>query len=161
MRVGTRVIEIVRERTLDAPPSPVWDLVEPVERLPEWFAGIETAAPLAGRGLGRRQRVSGRWGRHRFRIDQTVTRYEAWRSLVWRHDAEWLDDRPAPQLSRETEFGIELRDLAPGTLVRLTSRQLPGNVLKGLVVRLVAVPRITRMIEQSLARIAAILSSPG
>jgi uncharacterized protein YndB with AHSA1/START domain len=148
------VIEIVRERTLEAPLDRVWDLIEPVERLPEWFIGTETAELLAGRGLGRRQRVAGRWGRHRFQIDQTVTQYEPPRRLVWRHDTERLDGQPAPTLSRETEFAIDLRDLAPGTLVQLTSRHLPGNLFKWVLVRLIAAPRIARMMEHSLAAIA-------
>jgi len=60
-------------------------------------------------------------------------------------------------MSRETEFGIHLRDIAPRTLVQLTSRQVPGNVFKGILVRLIAVPRIARMMEGSLARIAQVL----
>lgn len=155
---GVPVIEIVRERTLNVPLNQVWDLIEPVERLCDWFTGIETAERLAGQGLGRKQRVGGRWGRHRFQIDQTVTHYELRRRLVWRHDTERLDGKPAPTMSRETEFGIQLRDLAPGTLVRLTSRQLPQNVLKGLLVRLIAAPRIARMMERSLATIPEILA---
>ena len=152
------MIEILQERTLDVPPTQVWDLIEPVERLPEWFIGIETAEALAGQGLGRKQRVGGRWGRHHFQIDQTVIQYEPRRQLVWRHDTERLDGKPAPMMSRETEFGIHLRDLAPGTLLQLTSRQLPGNLFKGLLVRLIAAPRIARMMERSLAKIAEILA---
>jgi len=102
--------------------------------------------------------VGGRWGRHHFQIDQTVVQYEPRRQLVWRHDTERLDGKPAPMMSRETEFGIHLRDLAPGTLLQLTSRQLPGNVFKGLLVRLIAAPRIARMMERSLAKIAEILA---
>jgi len=151
------VIEIVQERTLDAPLKQVWDLVEPVERLPEWFTGIETAELLVGQGLGRKQRVGGRWGNHRFQIDQTVIDYQPGRRLVWRHDTERLDGKPAPMMSRETEFGIHLRDIAPRTLVQLTSRHVPGNMFKGLLVRLIAVPRIARMMERSLAKIAQVL----
>ncbi len=152
------MIAIVRERILDVPLNQVWDLIEPVERLPEWFTGMETAELLAGRGLGRKQLVGGRWGRRRFQIDQTVIRYAPGRRLVWRHDTERLDGKPAPMMSRETEFEIHLRDLAPGTLVQLTSRQIPGNVVKGLLIRLIAAPRIARMMERSLAKIAEILA---
>jgi hypothetical protein len=91
-------------------------------------------------------------------LDQTVTHYEPRRRLVWRHDTERLDGKPAPLISRETEFGIYLSDLAPGTLVQLTSRHLPGSVFEGLLVRLVAAPRIACMLERSLARIAEILA---
>jgi uncharacterized protein YndB with AHSA1/START domain len=152
------MIEIVRERTLDVPLNQLWDLIEPIERLPEWFTGIDTAELLVGHGLGRKQRIGGRWERHRFQIDQTVIEYEPRRHLVWRHDTERLDGKAAPMMSRETEFGIHLRDLASETLVQLTSRQVPGNAFKGLLVRLIAVPRIARMMERSLAKIAAILA---
>ena len=155
------MIEIVRERKLDVTPNHVWDLIEPVERLPEWFAAVETAELVAGRGLGRKQRVGGRWGRQRFQIDQTVIHYEPGRRLAWRHDIEQLDGKPAPTISRETVFAIQLRDLAPGTLVQLTSRQLPDSWLKGLLVRLIAAPAIARMMERCLANIAASLAPAG
>ena len=152
------MIEIVRERTLDVAPNQVWDLIEPVERLPEWFPGIETAELVAGRGLGRRQRVGGRWARQLFQIDQTVIHYEPGRRLVWRHDSERLDGKPAPRISHETEFAIQLRELASGTLVQLMSRQIPDSWFKGLVIRLIAAPGIARMMERSLAKIAEILA---
>lgn len=155
------MIEIVRERKLDVPPNRVWDLIEPVERIPEWFAGIETAELVAGRGLGRKQRVGGRWARQLFQIDQTVIHYEPGRRLAWRHDRERLDGKPAPTISRETEFAIQLRELASGTLVQLTSRQLPDSWFKGLVVRLIAAPGIARMMERSLENIAEILAPAG
>ena len=104
------MIEIIRERTLDVPVNRVWDLIERVERLPQWFTGTETAVPLEGQGPGRKQRVTGRWGTHRFEIDQTVTHYEPRRVLAWRHDAERLDGRAAPKISRQTEL-----DTASGT----------------------------------------------
>ena len=56
------MIEIIRERTLDVPVNRVWDLIERVERLPQWFAATETAVPLEGQGLGRKQRVPGAGG---------------------------------------------------------------------------------------------------
>ncbi|HVH66388.1 MAG TPA: SRPBCC family protein [Gemmatimonadales bacterium] len=151
------MIEITRVRILNAPLDRVWDLIQPVERLPEWFSGIEAVRLLGGQGLGRRQRTSGRWGRHRFEIDQTITQYQQGRALGWRHDAERVDGKAAPSLSRQTEFQVQLQAVADGTRVELTSRQVPGNAFKGLLIRLVAVPRIARMMDGSLDKIAAIL----
>lgn len=154
---GVSVIEIVRQRTLAAPVTRVWDLIEPVERLPQWFAGTETAVPLDGRGLGRTQRVGGRWGNHRYEIDETVIAYEPPRVLAWRHDAERLDDKAAPKISRHTEFWIELERLDRRTQVELTSRQVPDSLLKAILIRLFAAPRIARMLGSSLEKMTAIL----
>jgi uncharacterized protein YndB with AHSA1/START domain len=151
------VIEIVRKRTLKAPVDRVWELIEPVERLPQWFVGTDTALPLHGRGLGRKQRVGGTWGSRRFEIDQTVTQYEPRRRLAWRHDAERLDGKAAPMISREVEFSIQLDALKDGTRVQLSSRHVPDGVLKGLIIRLVAAPGIARMMERSLDRMTVML----
>jgi uncharacterized protein YndB with AHSA1/START domain len=155
------VIEIVCRRTIEAPAHRVWDLVEPVERLPQWFSGTEAAVLLGGCSLGRKQRVSGRWGRHRFEIDQTVTRYEPPRVLGWRHDAERLDGRQAPRISRQIEFCIQLEPVGQRTRVELVSRHVPDNVLKGLIIHLIAGPRIRRMLNASLDTMTAILAPSG
>ena len=96
------MIEIVREKTVESPVERVWELIESVGRLSEWFTGSETVESLGGQGLGRRQRLGGRWGRRHFQIDQTIIVHEPPRHLAWRHDAELLDGKPAPQISRET-----------------------------------------------------------
>ena len=83
----------------------MWDVVEPVERLAEWFSGAGRAELLSGRGLGRRQRMHGRWGRRTFQIDQTVIAYEPQRSLEWRHDDEWLDGRAPLRSPRQRRSG--------------------------------------------------------
>jgi uncharacterized protein YndB with AHSA1/START domain len=151
------MIEIVRERTLDVPVGRIWELIEPVERLPEWFEGIDTAELLEGMGLGRRQRMRGRWESHRLEIDQTVIDYEPNRVLAWCNDVERLDGKPAPKISDRTESRVELRSNGSATLIVLISRLKPGNAFKGALLRLVAVPRITRMMEVSLGRIEKIL----
>ena len=155
------MVEIVRERTFtEVSADRVWDLVEPVERLPEWFSMSETVELLSGQGLGRRQRVHGRWGHRRFEIDQTVIAYEPKRVLGWKHDAERLDGKPAPKISAETEFRIEVEAVNQDVLIRLRSRQLPDNMLKGIIVRLVAAPRVAHMLDDSLDRLAQKLAQP-
>ena len=152
------MIEIIRERTLAAPVERVWDVIEPVEGLPEWFTGSETAELLSGQGLGRRQRLGGRWGRRRFEIDQTIIVHEPLKHLAWRHDAERLDGKPAPRISRETEFHLVLWPVRAGTRVRLVSRHVPGNAFKALVLRFTAAGRIARMMEASLDKLAELLA---
>ncbi len=152
------MIEIVRQRELNLPIEQVWPLVESVERLPAWYDGCHMAERLSGGGLGRRQRLHGQWGRHRFEIDQTVTAYEPQQLLAWQHDAERFDGRPAPRISRHTELHIELHPVGQGTRVRLVSRQVPASFLKSLVLRLMA-RRVARMLDRSLEKLAEVLSA--
>jgi uncharacterized protein YndB with AHSA1/START domain len=154
---GARVIEIVRQRSIHASVDQVWSLIEPVDRLPEWFSGIETAELLAGRGLGRRQRVRGRWDSQRFEIDQTVVEYEPNHVLAWCNDTEMLNGKPAPRVSKRTESRIRLRPAGAATTVELISRLEPGNVLAGAALRLIAVSRIGHLMESSLDRVERIL----
>jgi uncharacterized protein YndB with AHSA1/START domain len=151
------MIEVIRERKLNVSVNLVWDLIEPVERLPEWLAACETAELLQGAGLGRRQRIGGTFGSKQFEIDQTVIEYQPNQVLAWRHDAERLDGTPAPKISRETEFWIHLQALDQGTQVRLVSRQVPGNLVMRLFLRTIAAPRIAGMMEESLGKMAQVL----
>ena len=149
------MIETFRQRTLPFPPERLWAIIEPVTRLPEWFAGFETAELLSGTGLGRRQRVGGQWGRHRFQIEQTVVAYEPNRRLAWEHDTEMVDSRPAPKISRHTESWIELDpdSSGAGTRVRIFSRQTPNNIFARIIIRHVAAKRIGANIQASLSRL--------
>jgi uncharacterized protein YndB with AHSA1/START domain len=149
------MIETFRQRTLPFPPERLWAIIEPAARLPEWFAGFETVELISGAGLGRRQRVGGQWGRHRFQIEQTVIAYEPHRRLAWKHDCEMVDGRPAANISKHTESCIEL-DPDPsgaGTRVRIFSRQTPSNIFTRIIIRHVAAKRIGANIQASLSRL--------
>ena len=149
------MIEIVEERRVDAPPDVVWAQVEPVERLPGWFELAENAEALEGEGLGRRQRITGHWGNKRSEVDQVVTEYRPCEALVWRHEAERLDGKPAPKFARSTDFSIELQSDDGATLVRLRSRQEPAGPLQGMVMRLAARRALRVGLRRSLDRLAA------
>lgn len=148
------MIERVRERIVDAPPERVWTLVEDPAHYGEWFTFAERVEVLEGDGLGRRQRLHGRWGRKRSEIDQTVVAHEAGRRIAWRHDEERLDGRPAPRFARETEFAVELEPRGGGTLVRLRSRQLPASRPRGVAIRMFGSREVARNMERSLNRLA-------
>src|ERR671930_2742247 len=90
---------------------------------------------LAGEGVGRRQRIHGRWGKKQSEIDQLVTAYEPERLLEWRHEAERLDGKPAPRFAKETRFSIRLEPDGGKTRVVLHSRQEPASAVRGLVIR--------------------------
>ena len=149
-----KAVEIVRERRVGAPLVRVWEIVEAVEGLGQWFAFAERAELLEGGGLGRRQRIHGHWGSKASEIDQVVTDFEPGTRLAWRHEAERLDGRPAPRFARETRFAIELEGDDGGTLVRLRSRQEPASVLKGIVLRTVGRREVSARLNRSLDRLA-------
>jgi uncharacterized protein YndB with AHSA1/START domain len=151
------VIEIVREGRVDAPPEQIWPLVDDPVRLPEWFTFAERGELLEGEGVGRRQRIHGRWGRKRSEVDQLVTEHEPGSRLAWRHEAERLDGKPAPRFARETRFEILLEGDGAGTRVRLRSRQEPAGPLRGLVIRAFGRREVAGHMERSLERLAAVL----
>lgn len=148
------MIEILREAHVDAPPERVWPLVDDPVRLPEWFTFAERGELLEGEGEGRRQRIHGRWGRKRSEVDQLITAHEPGSRLEWRHEAERLDGKPAPQFARETSFEIRLEPDGDGTRVVLRSRQEPAGLLRGLVIRAFGKREVAGHMERSLERLA-------
>jgi len=160
--------EVVREGVVDAPVERVWPLVDEVTRMGEWFAFAERMEHLAGVGVGRQQRLHGRWGSRRSEVDQEVTAYDPPHALAWRHVAERLDGKPAPRFARSTEFRITLepqpmqhvgmgssqRPHDGATLVRMCSRQEPASAVKGLVMRMFGTREVANLMERSLVRLA-------
>ena len=148
------MIEIVEERRVNAPPAAVWKLVDDIGRYAEWFSFAERMEPLAGEGLGRRQRLHGRWGKKRSEVDQTIVTYDPERELGWRHDAERLDGKPAPVFAKETRFTIRLVPDGEGTIVRMESRQVPASPAKGLVMKAFGTREVRGHLRRSLQRLA-------
>jgi uncharacterized protein YndB with AHSA1/START domain len=150
------MIEVVRERAIEAAPAEVWDVVATPERAPEWFAFAERVEVLGGAGVGQRQRQHGRWGKRSAEVDREITEYDAPRRYAWRHLAERLDGKPAPVFARSTRFEISLAPHGTGTLVRLRSAQEPASAVKGLVMRAFGTRDVARALDRSLDRLAAL-----
>ena len=136
------------------PADVLWQIVEPAETLPSWLPVCDRCEVLAGRGLGRRQRMFVRWGRRRAEIDQEVIEYAPPVRLRWKHLEERFGARPAPRFSLETTMAVALRPSGAGTQVVLSSRNVPANPWSALVLRLIAGPRIARAFERALANLA-------
>ncbi|MGH2727418.1 MAG: SRPBCC family protein [Actinomycetota bacterium] len=153
------VIEIVREAVVPARPDAVWTVVEDVRRLPMWLAFCERAELLEGSGIGRRQRIAGRWGSRRSEVDQVVTAYEPGRLLVWRHEAERINGKPAPRFASETTFSIWLEAESGGTRVRLVSSQEPAGPIRGLIMKIAGNREVARRMEKSLERLGMVSAS--
>lgn len=152
-----RMIEVTRHITVPAPPGDVWPLVDDPVRLPEWFTFAESAELLEGEGMGRRQRIHGRWGNKRSEVDQVVVEHDPPRRLAWKHEAERLDGKPAPRFAAETVFTIELEPVGDRTTVTLMSQQVPAGVLKGLAIWLFGRREVTGHMDRSLNRLAELV----
>jgi uncharacterized protein YndB with AHSA1/START domain len=144
---------VERKMMVAAPAERIWPLLDDPDRLGSWFGGADRIELLDGAGLGRRQRLHGRWGRRRSEVDQEVVVYDPPRELAWRHLAERLDGRPAPKFAAETVMTITLEPDSAGTLVRLSSRQRPASWPRGLVMRAFGGREIGRLLDESLTRL--------
>jgi uncharacterized protein YndB with AHSA1/START domain len=150
------MIDVSTVRTIAAPPDEIWALLDDPARLGEWLAFAESGEVLEGEGIGRRQRMHGRWGRKRSEIDQVVVAHDPPRRLAWRHAAERLDGRPAPRFAASTLFSMTLEPEGAGaTRVTLRSEQEPASALRGLVIRVFGRREVAGKLEESLDRLGA------
>ena len=143
-------VVVSRERVVPEPVEQLWTRVEDLDRLAEWFTPADSFEILEGERQGRRQRLHGRWGKKKAEIDQVVTAYEPPHRVVWEHEAERLDGKPAPQFARSTVFEIRVIPRPEGALVRLRSTQEPAGVLKGIGIRLFGRKELAAHLERSL-----------
>ena len=152
-------ITVEREAVAPARPEDVWTLVDDVRRLPMWFAFCDRAELLEGSGIGRRQRISGRWGSKRSEIVQVVTAHEPGRLIRWRHESEKLDGAPAPRFARETVFSVWLEPEAGGTRVRLVSELEPAGAIRGLFLKHGGRREMGNRMDKSLERLRMVAAA--
>lgn len=143
-------VTVSRERLVPVPVEELWAQIDDLGRLAGWFTPAESFEVLEGEGLGRRQRLHGRWGKKRAEIDQVVTAYEPPNRIVWEHEAERLDGKPAPRFARSTVFEIRVIPRPEGAMVRLQSVQEPAGLLKGIGIRLFGKRELASHLERSL-----------
>lgn len=151
------MIEIVRERSLPASPTRVWNVVSDPRRLSDWYVRAQRVEVLSGEGLGRRQRVISQWHGRPSEIDQVVTVFQPERELEWRHEAEFLDGEAAPRFSEETLVSIRLTPEGHEvTRVTLASRQRPADAEKEAMMRGNS-EQLGQSLETSLERLEAVV----
>jgi uncharacterized protein YndB with AHSA1/START domain len=157
------MIEVVRQRQVDGAPADVWAVVTDPDQAPNWFTFAERVEVLdnSAGGVGQRQRQYGRWGKRHAEVDREITEYDPPHGYAWRHLAERLDGKPAPQFARTTDFQIQLEPAGDGTLVRLRTRQEPASVVKGLVMRAFGTRDVASQMDRSLTRLAALFGDAG
>jgi uncharacterized protein YndB with AHSA1/START domain len=156
------MIDVSTARTIPAAPDDIWVLLDDPARLGDWLAFAERGELLDGEGVGRRQRMHGRWGRRRSEIDQVVVEHDPPRRLAWRHEAERLDGKPAPRFAASTVFSMTLEPDGPqATRVTLRSQQEPASPLRGVVIRLFGRREVAGKLEESLDRLGARFAAPA
>jgi len=138
------------ERIVTIPADVLWQFVEPAKLLPAWLPLATRCEVLSGQGLGRRQRMHTAWGRKQAQIEQEVIAYEPNKRLGWKHVDERMDGKPAPRISSDVTFTIELESIGPGTRVLLESRNMPANAFAAIVLRLVVARRLRHQFERAL-----------
>lgn len=143
-------VTVSRERVVPVSVEELWAHIEDLGRLAGWFTPAESFEVIDGEGLGRRQRLHGRWGKKKAEIDQVVTAYEPPNRIVWEHEAERLDGKPAPRFARSTVFEIRVIPRPEGAMVRLQSVQEPAGLLKGIGIRLFGKRELASHLERSL-----------
>ena len=153
------MITVTMDRLVRGSPERIWEVIDDVERMSEWFAFADRAELLEGAGLGRRQRTHGRWSGKAAEVDQEVTLYEPARAIGWRHLEERLDGRPAPKFAEEVEFTVRLTEEPGGTRVTMESRQRPAGFLKGVLIRLVGLWQIRGHMKRSLDRLESLATA--
>jgi uncharacterized membrane protein len=147
-------IEVKSEKVIHKPAWAVWQVIEPVAGLSKWLPLGERWELLSGQGAGRRQRMHAKWGNRPVEIDQDVIEYRPDEILRWRHVKELVNGKPAPAISTEVVVSVRLEAAGTGTRVILLSQNTPGNLLKALLITLVAKPRIRRAFDQALENVA-------
>ena len=153
------MITVTMDRLVRGSPERIWEVIDDVERMSEWFAFADRAELLEGAGLGRRQRTHGRWSGKAAEVDQEVMLYEPARAIGWRHLEERLDGRPAPKFAEEVEFAVRLTEEPGGTRVTMESRQRPAGFLKGVLIRLVGLWQIRGHMKRSLDRLESLATA--
>jgi uncharacterized protein YndB with AHSA1/START domain len=145
------MILVERSACVRAPIEAVWEVVQRVEQLPAWLAGVQEAEVLSGEGYGRRQRVQVRRGAA---VEAEVIAYQAPTLIGWRERAKGAGARAEAR----TEVYVQLAVEGDATAVRLIVVRWPSSPLGRALVRL-GVRRAGSALEGSLARLTELTSS--
>ena len=88
-------MNIFRVRNIRQPPNVIWLAISTVESLPQWLAGVQSAAlvPGSANGKGRRQRLTKVLYKRDIDIEQEVTAWEPEHILAVRHVSESMAGR--------------------------------------------------------------------
>ncbi len=150
-------MDICRERYIDAMSEQVWLMVTSVECMPRWLAFVDRAELVDGDGVGRMQRVEGRWHPLCSGMVQEVTTFEPARVIEWRVVDETRSLTALPKMSSETNFVIKLSPEGGGTRVEFATHHEPAGPLRGLAMRLVGHRLMERHIDRSLERLECLV----
>jgi hypothetical protein len=149
------MIEFVRSRRIEAPPSRIWPFVDDVTRWPQWFTEAERAEVLSGDGVGRRQRMYGHARGKPTEIDSLVTVSSPPTILRWHHEAERVDGKPGPVVfAKDATAEVSMAPDGDATVVTYRLMLDPGSLRNTFLLRFLAPGPIGKSFETSLERLA-------
>lgn len=153
-------MRVSRQRVVAAPPENVWGLIASVERLPEWFAGVEAAASLPGpvEGIGRRQRLTRYLRGHTVEMEQEVVAWDPPRLLALRHVRESIEGRDVTGV-RNFVTRLTLAPVGGGTRVTIQYEWGARFGIAWLQSMLLGGRVMGRELLQTLRRVEAIASA--
>lgn len=151
------MIEASGERYIEARSEQIWIFVDNANCLTRWLSFATQIEVIDGNGLGRRQRVHGRYHALCDCVDQEVTAYEPARLLEWTHTDEHPSIRRVPRMDRTTVITVRLIPEGGGTRVRIEGQQVAAGPVRGVMMRLLTHRALRRHIRQSLERLDGLL----
>lgn len=144
---------IQRERILTLPVDVLWQLVEPADTLPAWLPFVTRSRQVSGKGLGRRQRVSLRWGGPQLDVDQQVITYQPNQAIAWKHVPS---DRQGSGKPPDVTISVLMETMGPGTRVVLEARLVPGSFREFARYRLATGRRVRAGFDRALRILAGV-----
>lgn len=140
-------VVIRRERVITLPVDVLWQFVEPADTLAAWLPWVLRSRQLSGKGLGRRQRATLRWGGQPADVDQEVTLYQPNQAIGWRHVP---GARPGSRKPDDVTVTVSMEPMGPGTRIVLESRFVPGSVGEAIRYRLLTARRVGAAFDRAL-----------
>jgi len=142
-----------RERMVTLPADVVWQFVEPADTLPDWLSFVVRGGHPSGKGLGRRQRATLRWGGRDVEIEQEVTLYEPAKAIAWKHAA---GKAALPPDLDGISMSVTIEEQGPATRIVLAARVLPPTFGLRLKHRFVTKRRLGKAFDRALAILASV-----
>lgn len=144
---------IRRERIITLPVDVLWQFVEPADTLPAWLPFVMRSRQVSGKGLGRRQRASLRWGGGQLDVDQQVTTYQPNRAIGWK---QVPGDRQGSDKPPDVTISVSMEPMGPGTRVVLEARLVPESIGELIRYRIATGHRVRAGFDRALRILAGV-----
>ena len=138
-----------RQRTVDAAPDAVWDLVSDPHHLPRWWPQVQRVEEVTGDAWTKVLRSpKGRT----VRADYTRVEWQPPKRIVWRQE---IEESPFERIMSDSRYQLLLEPDGEGTRVKLAHRtRLRGFARFGVIQVRLATRRTLDGALEGLARLA-------